>query len=124
MTKPVSRRMAVDCLLHRFMCGTGNIYRISTDGIALVCGICKKILEPGQDIEFDHIHADIFDGPHEYQNIRPLHKACHKKKTARDISANAKIKRLTGQTKGRPKKRWAKGPRLRSRPFYKAAKSA
>jgi len=66
---------------------------------------------PGQDIQFDHTHADVHGGPHEYQNLRPLHKACHKIKTRADVKANAKVKRLRGERKRKPK------PKMRSGPF-------
>ena len=56
------------------------------------------------------------------KNLRALHKACHKRKTALDIKANAKIKRLRGETKGRPKRDWPKGPKMKSRPFQKRKK--
>jgi 5-methylcytosine-specific restriction endonuclease McrA len=91
MTKPISRKMAVDCLL--------GLYKIS-------CGICGEQLFPGDAVQFDHIHADVFDGPHEHQNLRPVHKDCHKKKTATDIKANAKVKRLRGKKKAKPKRAW------------------
>jgi hypothetical protein len=56
-------------------------------------------------------------GPHEYQNLRPIHyDPCHKRKSKRDVAAKAKVARITGVTKGRPKKKWA------SRPFPKRAK--
>ena len=105
MTKPVSRKMAVDALLWRFY--ESGIADMSGDELhcVLECAICEKVLKPGDRIEFDHVHADVFDGPHEFQNLRPLHKDCHKKKTARDIKDNAKIDRLTGVTKTRPRRK-------------------
>ena len=117
MTKPVTRKMAVDCLLDRF----------SRNFHVLICGICKCVLAAGQPIQFDHVHADVFDGPHEYQNLRPVHTDCHKKKTKADIQANAKIKRLTGKTKSRkkvkmPSRKLQSGRKLQSRPFQKKAK--
>lgn len=98
MTKPISRKMAVDCLLYLFV---GHAVENRPDGVFNVahsvflrCYICKQFVCAEQDIQFDHVHAHIFDGPHEYQNLRPVHTECHKKKTARDIKDNAKIKRL------------------------------
>lgn len=98
MTKPISRKMVVDCLLDTVIGWYGQ----------LPCRICTHPLLPGQDIQFDHIHADVFGGPHEYQNLRPVHAECHKKKTARDVKANAKIKRIRGETKTRPKRKMPK----------------
>ncbi len=101
VTKPISRKMAVDCLLYRFL---------------IPCGICGKILSPGDRVEFDHIHSDVMDGPHEYKNLRPVHYApCHQKKTGRDIAANAKVKRILGLTCNKPKKK------IPSRPWPKRA---
>jgi hypothetical protein len=104
MTKPVSRKLAVDCLLDRFERAMGG----------LPCPVCGAPLLPGQKIQFDHIHADVFDGPHEYQNLRPIHyDPCHKKKSGQDIAANAKVKRLRGETCTGPSKQ------IPSRPFQK-----
>lgn len=85
--------MAVDCLIHRL--------RVFGD---IKCGICDDHLYALDNIQFDHHHAIIHDGPHEYQNLRPVHAECHKKKTKADVQANAKIKRIRGERKPRPKK--------------------
>ena len=105
--------MAVDCLL----------WRCVSAGWFLNCGICGGIVLPEQDIQFDHIHADVFDGPHEYKNLRPVHAKCHKKKTAQDIKDNSKIKRLLNP---KPSKRPMKssGKKIPSRPFQKRRSSA
>lgn len=90
--KPITRKMAVDCLLWRFM-PLGSI----------PCGICGEPLKPGDTIQFDHIHAVTHQGPHEYQNLRPVHyDPCHKKKSARDVKDKAKIDRIRGETCTRP----------------------
>ena len=106
MTKPVTRKMAVDCLLYRFMALGG-----------IPCGICMAPLNPGDDVQFDHVQAIVHTGPHIYQNIRPVHTECHKKKTARDIAANAKIKRIRGETKQGPKRA------IPSRPFQNLSRA-
>lgn len=93
MTKPVTRKLAVDCLLHRFMALGG-----------IPCSICMAPLSPGEPVQFDHVHADVFGGPHEYQNLRPVHVECHKKKTKADIQAKAKGDRILGLTRNGPKK--------------------
>lgn len=123
MTRPVTRKMAVYCLLYRF----------GLEWHVLVCTVCNAVLKPEDDIEFDHIHADVFNGPHEYQNLRPVHKDCHKRKTKKDIAANNKIKRIRGERKPKPKrlmpsrpmtsgaKPWPKR-KMQSRPFQKRAK--
>lgn len=125
MTKPISRKMAVDALLWRFMMfgEVSEKYRAVTDVnvrlTVLPCPICGDAILPEQTIEFDHAHADVHGGPHEYQNLRPLHRDCHKKKTARDIKDNAKVKRLRNGRPPKPKRRWAKGRKLQSKPFQK-----
>lgn len=91
MTKPITRKMAVDCLLYRF----------GLEWHVIICTVCKTVLKPGDDIQFDHVHADVHNGPHEYQNLRPLHKDCHKKKTKADVQANAKIKRIANPRKSK-----------------------
>lgn len=105
MTKPISRKMAVDSLLYRFVLVTGEY---------LPCAVCGEPLKPGDDVQFDHAHSDVMGGAHEFQNLRPVHyDPCHKKKTKADIQANAKVKRIVC---GGRKKR---GPKIKSRGFDK-----
>ncbi len=107
MTKPVTRKLAVDCLL----------WRILPLG-ALPCTICGEPLKPGDDIQFDHVQAIVHTGPHIYQNLRPVHAVCHKAKTAQDIKDNAKVKRLANPKPSRhPMK--SSGRKIPSRPFPK-----
>lgn len=120
MTKPISRKMAVRALLYRFITGPVVGLWSETQGHVVyhpVCGECGGIIFPEHDIQFDHIHADVHGGPHEYQNLRPIHyDPCHKKKSAKDVAANAKVKRIRA---GGRKKR---GPRLQSRGFQQASR--
>lgn len=125
MTKPVTRKLAVDCLCWLVQQPGGTIL-VKTDEVNnsftpyFKCYICGEQLLPGQKIQFDHVHADVHEGPHEYQNLRPVHyDPCHKNKTAKDIKANAKVKRLRGETKGRPKRVWA-SRKMQSRLFTAA----
>lgn len=94
----ITADMKIDALLYRY---------------AVTCAICGKDIKPGQAIEWDHVHALVHGGPHVFSNLRPLHEDCHKAKTARDIAANAKVKRLTGQTCNGPVKK------IPSRPMAK-----
>lgn len=113
MTKPVTRKMAVDCLLDRV---------IRQFGSPLLCSVDGEPLMPGQSIQFDHLHADGLGGAHEYQNLRPIHyDPCHKRKTKRDVKDMAKIDRIPGVTKGRPPTIWPQGKKIQSRPFSKRA---
>jgi len=104
MTKPVSRKMAVDCLIHRL--------RINGD---INCAICGGPLYALDAIQFDHIHADVHGGAHDYMNLRPLHAECHKTKTKSDVQAKAKGDRILGLTCNGPKRK------IPSRPFPKRA---
>ncbi len=102
MTKPVTRKMAVDCLLDRIQRQFGEPLR---------CVVCGEPVLPGQAIQFDHIHCDVLGGAHEYQNLRPIHyDPCHKKKSGRDAAAKAKVDRITGKTKMGPKAKISNRP--------------
>lgn len=99
MTKPVTRKLAVDCLLDR----------ANRAGHPILCVECGDPCLPGQKIQFDHRHCDKLGGGHEYENLGPIHyDPCHKRKSKRDVGALAKIDRITGVTKGRPKRKWPK----------------
>jgi hypothetical protein len=111
MTKPISRAMAVNAILHRFLHSAH--YEVTTGTCFIVCKECGLPIEPEQPIQFDHAHAIIHNGPHEYQNLVPLHVNCHKKKSRRDVAANFKIKRILGETCHGPKRK------IPSRPFQK-----
>lgn len=125
MTKPVTRKMAVDCLLDCI--STREIREVHdprTDHktliVALICSECEEPLLPGQAIQFDHIHAHVHGGEHSYRNLRPIHyDPCHKKKTKADIQANAKIKRIRGETKQGPKRAIPSKPLSRNSKFKK-----
>lgn len=105
MTKPVTRKLAVDCLLDRVIRQFGSPLLSPADGVPLL---------PGDAVQFDHIHADVFGGAHEYQNLRPIHTERHKKKTKQDVQDKSKIDRLTGVTCTKP------GKKIPARPFAKA----
>lgn len=105
MTKPVSRKLAVQCLLQRVFIQTGRY---------LLCSVCMEDIKPEDDVEFDHIHADELGGDHHYTNLRPLHRQCHRsKKTPKDIKAIRKANRIAAGGRKR------KGPEMQSRPFPK-----
>lgn len=82
--------MKIDCLLFRY---------------SITCGICGGEIYPGRPLEWDHVHALVHGGPHDFTNLRPVHAECHKRKTAQDVKANAKVKRLLGVTCNGPKKK-------------------
>lgn len=95
---PITPEMKIDSLLYRH---------------AVTCGLCGGELSPGDKIEWDHVHALVHGGPHVFTNIRPVHFECHKEKTARDVAANAKVKRIRGETCNGPK------AKIQSRQFDK-----
>lgn len=71
----------------------------------VVCHICKDTLEPGQDIDWDHYIPFALGGEHHHENLRPVHRGCHRTKTfgrkatsaGSDIHAIAKTKRIPGK---------------------------
>jgi len=79
------------------------------------CRLCGNLLNPSDKIEWDHVQALIHSGPHDHTNIAPVHKECHFAKTALDVKANAKVKRIIKKAAGQTK---AKKP-IPSRPFSK-----
>jgi 5-methylcytosine-specific restriction endonuclease McrA len=111
----ITADMKIDCLLYRY---------------AVTCAICGKDLRPGDVIEWDHVAALVHGGQHVFSNLRPLHEDCHKAKTARDVAANAKVKRLLGETCNGPKKKipardFPEGHRpIPSRPFTRKPATA
>lgn len=76
----------------------------------------------GQPFEVDHIHALVHGGDNAENNYRALCIPCHRKKSAQDLKDRAKINRITGKTKGPPKRNWPTGPKLQSRGFQKRPK--
>ncbi len=90
--KAITPAMKIACLLNR----------------AYVVCLCGNRVLPSDKIEWDHTQALVHEGEHDYTNIRPLHVFCHLEKTKLDIKANAKVRRLRGETKQKPKKKWAK----------------
>lgn len=72
------------------------------------CQRCKEKLRPGE-IEYDHIHPVVFDGPNDLDNYRALCVACH------DIVTNGTKATSYGSTKHAAAKtrRLAKGGKTR-----------
>lgn len=91
--KAITERMKIMCLLNR------EVHR---------CYLCGDAILPNDEIDWDHIHALVHEGEHAFTNLAPVHRVCHKAKTARDIKANAKVKRILKPSK--PKRKWASRP--------------
>jgi 5-methylcytosine-specific restriction endonuclease McrA len=88
--QPITADMKIDCLLFRY---------------SITCGICHCDIAPGHEIEWDHTHALVHGGQHVFTNLRPVHAECHKQKTKADVQANAKVKRILGETCNGPTKK-------------------
>lgn len=58
------------------------------------CPICGEPIKEQAKIEWDHVHELSDGGEHEYWNLRPLHEACHQKKTTVACKQRAHINRL------------------------------
>lgn len=84
--KAITERMKIMCLLSR------EVHR---------CYLCSDILFPNDEIDWDHIHALVHEGDHAFTNLAPVHRICHKAKTARDVKANAKVKRILNPRKSK-----------------------
>lgn len=99
----ITPAMKIACLLYRH-----NV----------TCGLCAGELFPVDEIEWDHVHALVHGGGHSYANLRPVHVECHKAKSAKDVAANAKVKRILAD---KPSKRPMKssGRPIQSAPFQK-----
>ena len=97
--KAISDKMKWQCLLYRR---------------PEPCPLCFKSMGPLSKIQWDHVWEVADDGPHTYQNLRPICVPCHRKKSAKATTMRAHINRLIrGKKKSkRPmKSRKAKWPK-------------
>ncbi len=120
------------------------IETLAWQGVFVCCHRCGKPffqpLNPGpQNIgmahllkpEREHLHEYNLGGADKPYNCRYSCSECHSKITngTKATSAGsskqriAKVKRLRGETKGRPKRKWPKGQKIKSRGFQKRVKS-
>ena len=83
----------------------------------VTCAVCKQSFHV-RDVQFDHHHATVFDGPNLASNLRPLCVPCHLAKTKRDIRDNAHVKRqiIDGEIRRGERKPRAKR-KIKSRGF-------
>jgi 5-methylcytosine-specific restriction endonuclease McrA len=79
----------------------------------LICYVCSYHIDPATERwEADHVIPHAFDG----KEGKPICKACHKAKTAQDVTKIAKAKRTSDKHYGlRRKYNWAKRPFNRER---------
>ena len=68
-----------------------------------ICPDCGEKLGALDNCEFDHLHQLAMGGADTLDNLRAKHVDCHARKTAKDAASRAKVRRITGQTKGRDK---------------------
>ena len=68
-----------------------------------VCPDCGEKLGALDNCEFDHLHQLAMGGADTLDNLRAKHVDCHARKTAKDAASRGKVRRITGQTKGRDK---------------------
>src|SRR5690349_18565878 len=78
-----------DCFdAHKKVDETGRIY--------LVCYLCKGRIDPARDAwDAEHTKRKTLGGSDSPENVWPAHKGCHQPKTARDLTENAKGKRVS-----------------------------
>lgn len=70
-----------------------------------ICHICEQKIQVGQPWDADHIIPLGLGGPDGASYMHPAHKACHKSKTAADLGAIAKVKRIRAKHIGADKPR-------------------
>ena len=116
------------------------IETLAWQGVWVACFRCKKtFFEPAGSplrkysiiqvlqIEREHLHEYELGGADAPYNCRYSCKECHARITngtkATSVGSSkhkmAKVRRIRGETKGRPKRDWPKGPKMKSRPFRK-----
>lgn len=59
-----------------------------------VCPLCGERLGKLEDVDFDHEQALARGGDDTNDNLRAVHRDCHKSKTKTDVKEIAKTKRL------------------------------
>lgn len=55
------------------------------------CYICGRDFSDGKKVALDHVKALVNGGENRESNLRPVHVACHAKKTAADVAEKAKV---------------------------------
>lgn len=80
------------------------------------CGICREAFADGAEIDFDHEIPLEIGGKDDASNMQPVHRACHKVKTARDAKLIAKSRRIRAKMAGTVTRKKAV---IRSRGFRK-----
>lgn len=65
-----------------------------------LCHLCEQKIQVGQPWDAEHVIPLAMGGEDGGDNLRPAHKACHSTKTAADVAAIAKVKRVRAKHLG------------------------
>lgn len=79
------------------------------------CAACSEKVRLG-DYQIDHITPLDLMGAHELENWQLLCVPCHKLKTAGNVKASAKARRLRGETSNQASRRAERGPQIKTQP--------
>lgn len=82
------------------------------------CYLCTRPFNDGKRIALDHVVALINGGENRESNLRPVHVACHAKKTAADVAEKAAIAR-----KRQKHRRIVDAPKMQSAPMTTTARA-
>lgn len=98
----------------------GKVRQRVKDREGSICHLCATEIQIGQKWDLDHVKALINGGENRESNLKPAHRDCHVKKTARDVAEKAKIAAMRGKHTGaiRP------AQKIRSAPFPQSEKAA
>lgn len=83
------------------------------------CYICGRDFSDGKKVALDHVKALINGGENRESNLRPVHVACHAKKTAADVAEKAKV-----AAQRQKHRRIVDPPKMRGAPFPTTSKAA
>jgi hypothetical protein len=93
-------------------------------GVPVPCYRCKKPMLPGQKVQREHITEIALGGKDEPRNCAYSHAECHRIITDGTPATSAgsskqriaKVRRIRGENKPKPKRKWGKQKMGRSRP--------
>lgn len=76
------------------------------------CAICGGGIRAGDGTDFDHETPLADGGEHRESNLRPVHRKCHRLKTAREAHERAKNRAKVAKAYGlrKPKHKWPSRP--------------
>lgn len=79
------------------------------------CALCGNEVKPGDGTDFDHAVPLADGGEHRETNLRPVHRKCHRLKTAREAQERASVRAVVAKTYGlkSPKRTGLEGRTIR-----------